>query len=395
MDADTLRRYADLIVTVGANVQPGQIVAIGCEPGKEQLTRAVADSAYRHGAKFVDVGWFDPWIKRARVEHAADETLDFVPEWLGQRLLALSEARAARVGLSGPVAPGLMADLDPRRVGRDHLPMLKEAGQVVDARTTNWTISPCPTQEWADLAFGGDLAELERQIIHVCRLDEPDPSAAWRERRDVLAAVARRLTERRFDALHYAGPGTDLTIGLLPSSTWMTAAFETAAGLEHMPNVPSEEVFTSPDPLRADGHVASTRPLVLRDGTIVRDLRVRFEGGRAVQIDASEGAEALRTVCEADEGAPRLGEVALVDGDGRIGKLETVFFDTLLDENAASHVALGHAYGFAIADEADRERANSSQIHIDFMIGADELLISGVTADGERVPVLHQGRWLI
>jgi aminopeptidase len=398
MDDATLTRLAELAVGFGCNLQQGQILAIGCEPGKERLVRALAESGYKRGAKFVDVAWFDPWVKRARIEYAAEDTLDFVPPWIGERVLALGEHRAARVALSGPVAPGLLEDLDPVRAGRDRLPSVKEAGKVVNDRTTNWTIVPCTTEEWALLVHPGlpgeeALAKLDEQIVHVLRLDEEDPIAAWRERADTLVSAARTLTERGFDALHYEGPGTDLEIGLLRGAEWQAARFETVEGIEHMPNLPTEEVFTSPDPLRADGHVTSTKPLVLIDGTVVRNLRVRFEGGRAVQVDADSAQDVMRTIVARDEGAARLGEVALVDGEGRIGKLDTVFYDTLLDENAASHIALGQGFPFVAGGrEAD---VNESAIHIDFMIGSEELKISGITADGEKVPVLHQGAWQI
>jgi aminopeptidase len=397
MDAATLARFADLVVGFGANVQQDQIVAVGCEPGKEYLVRALAASAYRHGARFVDVGWFDPHVKRARIEHAREETLEFVPSWLGERVVALGDQRAARVALSGPSAPGLMADLDPVRLGKDRLPAVKEGIKVVNDRTTNWTICPCPTPVWAELVFP-DLApaealeRLERELLHVLRLDEEDPIAAWRARADVLVTSAERLTERQFDALHYEGPGTDLTIGLLPSSSWRAARFQTVDGIEHMPNLPTEEVFTTPDPERTEGTVTSTKPLVLHDGTVVRDLVVRFEGGRIVELSASEGGETLETITRTDDGAARLGEVALVDREGRIGELGTIFYDTLLDENAASHIALGQGFPFVLDDD-DRERSNESQIHIDFMIGSDALAVTGITGSGERVPVLLDGRW--
>ena len=399
MDDATLERFADVIVGFGANVQPGQIVAVSCEPGKEFMVRAIAASAYRHGAKFVDVQYFDPWVKRARIEHAREEDLDFIPDWHGKRLLALGEIGAARVGLSGPTAPGLMEDLDPGRVGRDRFPALKEAGKVVNDRTTNWTIAPCPTLPWAKLVFpdlsdADALEKLEGHMMHVCRLDEEDPVAAWRERADFLVATADRLTQRGFDALHYEGPGTDLTVGLLPSARWSAARFERADGLEHMPNLPTEEVFTSPDPARVDGTVASTKPLVLMDGTVVRNLNVRFEGGRAVQIDADTAAETMRTICARDEGASRLGEIALVDREGRIGALDTVFYDTLIDENAASHVAFGQGFPFLLGN-GDGAQVNASEIHIDFMIGSDDLAVTGLTAGGERVPVLRDGLWQI
>jgi aminopeptidase len=399
MDQGTITRLADLAIGFGANVQEGQIVAIGGEPGKEYLVRAIAESAYRHGAKFVDLAWFDPWVKRARIEHAAEDTLDFVPPWYGERVLALGDTRAARIALSGPSAPGLLEDLDPVRAGRDRLPSVKEAGKVVNDRTTNWSIVPCPTPAWAklvhpDLPAEEALPKLEEQIIHVLRLDEDDPIAAWRQRADTLISVAERLTERRFDALHYEGPGTDLTIGLLEHAGWQAARFETVEGIEHMPNLPTEEVFTTPDPRRTEGQVSSTKPLVLIDGTVVRNLRVRFEGGRAVQVDADTAQDTMRTIVQRDEGAARLGEVALVDREGRIGRLDTVFYDTLLDENAASHIALGQGFPFLV-NGGDPSVVNESQLHIDFMIGSNELRVTGVTADGERVPVLVDGNWQI
>jgi aminopeptidase len=284
-------------------------------------------------------------------------------------------------------------------VGKDRLPTVREGIRVVNERTTNWTICPCPTPVWADLVFpdldeGDRLERLERELLHVLRLDEDDPIAAWRSRADTLVTSAGRLDERRFDALHYEGPGTDLTVGLLPSSGWHAARFQTVDGIEHMPNLPTEEVFTTPDPDRTTGTVTSTKPLVLTDGTVVRDLVVRFEGGRVAELDASEGGTTLATILKTDDGAGRLGEVALVDRDGRIGELGTIFYDTLLDENAASHIALGQGFPFVL-DETDKRRSNESEIHIDFMIGSEDLSVTGITGDGERVPVLVEGRWRI
>jgi aminopeptidase len=399
MDNGYLARLADLVVGFGANVQENQIVAVTCEPGKEELVRAIAESAYRRGAKFVDVQWFDPWVKRARIAHAREDTLDFVPDWYGQRVLSLGDVRAARIGLSGTSAPGLLADLDPVRAGKDRLPAVKESGKVVNDRTTNWSIIPCPTPAWAKLVYPDlpedeALARLENDVSHVLRLDEADPIAAWRQRAAALESVAARLTERGFDALHYEGPGTDLTVGLLPGASWQAAHFHTIDGIEHMPNLPTEEVFTTPDPERADGHVSASKPLVLVDGTVVRGLRVRFEGGRAVQIDAETAQDTMRTIANHDSGAARLGEVALVDAEGRIGKLETVFYDTLIDENAASHIALGQGFPFLVPED-HRDRANESQIHIDFMIGSPEVTVTGITTDGARVPVLVRGEWQV
>jgi aminopeptidase len=400
MDDVSLARLAELAVDFGANVQPGQIVSLSGSPGKEYLVRAIAEQAYRRGAKFVDVSWFDPWVKRARIEYAPDDSLEFVPPWYGERLLALGRERAAAITLSGPVAPALLDDLDPVRAGRDRLPAVRESGEVVSRRELNWTILPCPTPAWAklvhpDLEEDEALAKLEQQLMHVLRLDEEDPVAIWKRRADTLIEVAEKLTERAFDALHYEGPGTDLTVGLLQNTSWMAARFETAEGIQHMPNLPTEEVFTSPDPTRADGYVTSSKPLVLIDGTVVRDLKVRFQGGRAVDLEASTAQETMRTIIARDEGAARLGEVALVDREGRIGALDTVFYDTLIDENAASHLALGRAFPFLARDEATSARMNESDIHIDFMIGRPELKVTGITGEGDRVPVLVEGAWQI
>lgn len=397
VDQAVLERFAELLVGFGANVQPGQIVAVSSEIGKEPLTRAIAAAAYRAGATFVDVTYADPWVRRARIEHGSDAALETVPSWIGERILALGEQRCARVALTGPTAPRLLEDLDPARVGADRAQALREAGKVLNDRTTNWTIGPCPTLGWARLVhpqLDGEaaLARLWEQIVHVCRLDEPDPVAAWRERMAQLRSAAERLTAARFDAIHFSGPGTDLTVGLLPSSQWLSAAFETVDGVAHIPNLPSEEVFTTPDPARVDGVVRATKPLQLAGATI-EGLTVRFEGGRAVAIDADSGADVLRSMTAHDDGAARLGEVALVDGSGRIGPLDTVFYDTLLDENAASHIALGQSFEFALGDKADVERANTSMVHIDFMIGGDDVDVTGITRDGDRRPVLRSGAW--
>ena len=391
-------RLAELSVH-GANVQPGQIVLVTAELGQEDLARAIAAAAYDRGAKFVDVNYFDPFVKRARIEHADPETLDFVPSWYGERMLAHAEARGARVTLAGTTAPNLLDDLDNALVGRDRLPYLKEVPAIVGERSTNWCIVPCPHPAWAQLVHP-ELSEADAyeqlwgELEHVLRLDEPDPGQAWEERMNVLNDSARRLAEHRFDTIELRGPGTELTVGLLPTHTWWAADFQTADGLRHFPNLPTEEVFTTPDPERTQGHVTSTKPLVLGGGTIIRGLRVRFEGGRAVEIDADENAEALRAQQSLDEGALKLGELALVDSQGRIGPLDTVFYETLLDENAASHIALGNGFPFLVEGD-DVERVNTSGTHVDFMVGSPELEVDGVTSSGDRVPVLRGGDWQI
>lgn len=398
MNGPTLERLADLIVGMGANVQDGQIVAISTAPGKEELTRALAAAAYRAGAKFVDPWYFDYAVKRERLLHGKPDDLDFVPDWYGHRLLELSRLGCARISLTGATDPDLFAGIDPELAGRDQLPWLKEGGRVVNDRTTNWCGFPCPTPEWArvvhpDLPAEAAHERLWEQILHVLRLDEDDPRAAWERRVEELVRSAVTLTERRFDAIRLRGEGTDLTVGLFGGSRWLAARFETVDGIVHMPNLPTEEVFTTPDPERTEGHVTSTKPLFLA-GSIVTGLRVEFAGGVVSKIDADENAEVLRAYAARDDGAVRLGELALVDGKGRIGPLDTVFYDTLLDENAASHIALGSAYTFAVEGD-DVERANRSGIHVDFMIGSPSMEVDGLTAGGEAVPVLRDGVWQV
>jgi aminopeptidase len=390
---------ADLAVNFGANVQPGQIVSLGSEPGKEYLARAIAEAAYVAGAKFVDLTVFDVYLKRARALHADRDSLSFVPPWIGARILALGEHRCARISMSGPAAPRALDGIDPGLISLDMLPRVPESMQILNDATTNWTIVPCPTPAWATLVHprlepAAALERLWSEVAHVCRLDEPDPVAAWRARQDQLLKVTVTLDGRGLDSLHFEGPGTDLTVGLLPSSRWTAARFQTVGGITHAPNIPTEEVFTTPDPARVEGTVSATKPL-FTSGTTVSGLRIRFEGGRAVQIDADQGAEVMRGMVEHDEGAARLGEVALVDRDGRIGPLGTVFYDTLLDENAASHIALGQAYALCVGTAEDRERMNASEIHTDFMIGGNDVAVTGVRPGGERVALLRDGRWQV
>ncbi|MDP8910787.1 MAG: aminopeptidase [Actinomycetota bacterium] len=396
MTSDRIERLAALAVEFAANVQPGQIVSVSADTGSGEIVRALTAKAYQRGANFVDAVYFDPYVKRARIEHADASTLDFVPPWYGERVLALGAHGAARITVTPLGPPGLLDGLDPARAGRDALPFVREVLTVINENSTNWTIIPYPTVAWAsvvhrDLDPAAAAERLWEQIEHVCRLDEDDPVSAWRERMETLRGVAERVGEQHFSALHFEGPGTDLHVGLLPSSTWMSAGNRTRDGIEHLVNLPSEEIFTAPDPERVDGVVRATKPLDL-NGTIVDGLRVRFDGGRAVEIDADSGAEALRAMAKKDDGAARLGEVALVDREGRVGALDTVFYETLLDENAASHVALGNAYEASAAEE-HRARLNKSAIHVDFMIGGDDVHVTGVAPSGERVPVLRSGTW--
>lgn len=401
VNEELLDRYAELIVGFGANVQPDQVVAVEAAPEAAPLVHRIVRSAYERGARYVDVAYFDPRVKRIRIETAAQDSLSWVPPWLGRRLLDLGELDAARIVLTPLIPPGLLAGTDPARAGRDRLPGLPESLQIIEERSVAWTISPFPTEPWAravfpDLDPAAALEALWRDVEHVCRLDEPDPIEAWQQRIGEIWRAASRLDELDLDAVRFLGPGTDLTVGLLPSSRFAKEGGRTTTrtGIQHVPNLPTEELFTTPDPERTEGVVAATKPLDV-GGSLLTGLRIRFEGGRAVEIEADTNAESLRERCATDEGAARLGEVALVDGDSRIGRLGRTFFNTLLDENSASHLALGDAYSHPIADPADLPRINESKVHVDFMIGSDAVTVSGVTRGGDEIPLLAGGAWWI
>jgi aminopeptidase len=396
-----LAEYARLAVRVGLNLQAGQVLGVNALLEHAPLARAVAREAYAAGAKFVDVLYSDQHVRRAHIQGAAEDALDWSPPWLVRRLDDLGANGGALLGISGNPEPEVFADLDATRVGGARMRAVAEASLRLSDGLCNWAIVACPNEGWAKTVFGEpDLERLWGAVASAVRLDEPDPVAAWQTHIEKLVERADALNGRRFDALRYSGPGTDLTIGLHPESTWMAARDE-VRGIEYVPNMPTEEVFTAPDARRVDGTVRATYPLQIQ-GTIVRGLEVRFEGGRAVYIRADQGEELMRTHIATDDGAARLGEVALVDGSSRVGRSGIVFYDTLFDENASSHIALGMAILQAVdgssalsPDERQARGINHSSIHTDFMIGSDELDVSGVDAQGHEAPILRSGDWVL
>lgn len=400
VDQVTLDRFAELAVGFAANVQPGQLVGVASNPGKELLHRAIAGAAYRAQAQYVDVAIFDPAVRSERLRHAPAETLDYIPPYMIERVRQLGASKAAYINLWGQSAPPhMLAGIDPERAARDKLPSTPNFWETMTTGAVNWTVIPAPTQPWAELVYPASLMpppealkNLWQDIAHICHLDDEDPIALWRERQAFLSKTAKDLTERAFTALRFKGPGTDLQVGLLPTSRWVTAVSRTDDGIEYVRNWPSQEAWTAPDPMSVEGTVRATKAVVIA-GKIIRGLRIRFEGGQAVAIHADEGQDFIRSYLHT-EPARRLGEVALVDGKSRIGDLDKVFYDTLIDENSGSHVALGNAYDDTVGPD-DKDRINKAgSIHADIIIGGPDVDVYGVTANSpDEVPVLINGRW--
>jgi aminopeptidase len=388
-----IERYAELAVRVGANVQPGQLVDVIARVEHAAVAREVARASYRAGAAYVDVYYSDQHLRRALIEHAPDDMLSWTPPWLLKRAIGVGEERAAVVALTGDAEPDLLADLPGERVGRARmLELAEESTRQINERLNNWTVVGVPNEGWANQVFGTPDIDRLWELVELCvRLNEDDPVAAWQAHVKRIGRRARLLNDLHVDALHYRGPGTDLTVGLLPESRWQGCESETAEGIAYVANMPTEEVFTTPDARRTEGFVRSTRPLALY-GRIVRGLEVRFEEGRIVDVHADEGEDVIKGQLETDKRAGYLGEVALVDGTSRIGQTGMTFFETLFDENATCHIAYGAAYAEAV-EGGLIEGVNVSTVHTDFMIGGPEIDVDAVLPDGSVVPVLRQDVW--
>lgn len=403
---DHLQRYADLALRVGLNLQEGQPLVLGGSVESLPLLRALARSAYRMGARAVQLDLHDPITGRIDVEKVREAYLDEVPDWFVQARIRAVEAGAAQLRLADQ-DPFLLRGVDPARlarrmqaVARVRRPYLER----VSAHQVNWLVIGSATPAWAEAVFPEIAPEqaterLWQAIFATVRLDRPDPEAAWQRHLERLQERAASLNRARFEALRFEGPGTELYVGLAPNHVWKSATAEAQNGVPFVPNLPTEEVFTAPDPERVEGVATSTRPLNI-GGSLVEGLRVTFAKGRAQEVTAERGLEALEAVLETDAAARRLGEVALVETPNPVFASGLLFLNTLYDENAASHLAFGRAYpdtlGIADAsDEAIRAAGgNASTVHLDWMIGAPEVSVWGIRSGGERVPLLEQGRWV-
>jgi aminopeptidase len=366
-----LEQYAELAVRVGANVQPGQEVFVQPMVEHADLARALVRQAYKAGASYVHVVYRDDHVRRARIELGPDSALTYSPGW--EIMLTEAESGNASIGTMGKPEPQLLADLDGERIGRAIQVQIAEITQRQHRENSvNWCGIGAPNPGWAEQVFGEpDVERLWEKVAFCMRLDEPDPVLAWREHIARLAARAEKLTALRPDALRYRGPGTDLTVGLLPAARWGSARFRTSGGIDYVANMPTEEIFTTPDSRRAEGTIRSSMPLSL-NGQIIRGLQFTFEDGRIVGVEAEE--------------------LALVTSESRVGQSGTLFFDTLFDENATCHIAYGMGLPYAFHGELD-EGSNVCNVHVDFMVGSPELEVDALLADGTEVPLIRSEEW--
>jgi aminopeptidase len=388
---DRLERYAELAVRIGANVQPGQEVFVYSIPEHAHVARALASQSYRAGASYVHVFYDDQHTKHALIELGPDEALTHSPEW--RKALTEEMTGQALLATTGNPEPELLADLDGERVGRSiQVEVVEIRQRQHHENSVNWCGVGAPNEGWARQVLGEpDVERLWQLVAHCFRLDEDDPVAAWREHLDRLEARAAALTELKPDQLHYRGPGTDLTVGLLPAAHWGSARFRTSGGIDYVANMPTEEIFTTPDSRRAEGTIRSSMPLSF-GGRLIRGLELTFEDGRIASVDAETGADLIRSQLATVENADRLGELALVTGESRVGQTDTLYYNTLFDENATCHIAYGAGLGYAFDGEPD-EGMNISNTHVDFMVGGPELEVDALLADGTAVPLIRDEIW--
>ena len=398
-----MQRTAEVAVCVGANVQAGQdVVVVAWDVEQAPLLRAVAECAYRHGARFVSAVYWDAHVKHSRLRHAPVETLEFVPDWWEAITTECAARRSAVIHLDTPAPPELLEDIAPERAVRDAMPVTPAFWGAVDRGDIPWTVVPGVCAGLARTILGTpEVDRLWELLAPILRLDVPDPQSAWREHLARLRDRAVLLQERNFIALRFRGGGTDLNVALLAGARWVTVASQTRWGHPYVFNLPTEEVFTTPDHRYTEGVVRVTRPLQLVRAGRVEGLTLRFERGRIVEVDAARGADRVRAQLTIDEGAARLGEVALVDGASPVGQSGMVFGHGLIDENATSHIAWGTAYPDTMPDLPERREEqiglgfNRSEIHQDAMIGGPEVEVFGVDRNGTEIPVIVADRWVL
>jgi aminopeptidase len=398
---------AEVAVQVGLGLKAGQELVMTASLDTVPLARRITEHAYRAGASLVTTLYTDDEATLARYHFAPSESFDHAAGWLYDGMGAAFKSGAARLAVAG-ANPSLLSNEDPDKVGRANRAVSKAyrpALELITRHAINWTIVAAATPAWAAAMFPNDAPEaaigkLWEAIFDTTRINVDDPVSVWKKHDAELHKRAARLNERRYAALRYRGPGTDFELGLADDHLWLGGGTTAGNGNYCIPNMPTEEVFTTPHKDRADGTVTATKPLS-HQGTMIEGIQVRFEGGRIVEAHASRGEEVLQKLIDTDDGARRLGEVALVPHSSPIAHSGMLFYHTLFDENAASHIALGQSYSSCLRDgdkltpeQLAARGANDSLIHVDWMIGSGKLDIDGVTAAGTAEPLMRQGEWV-
>jgi aminopeptidase len=407
-----LKKYADISIKVGLNLQPRQRLILhhlrygGVPIQTAPLVRELAASAYRAGASLVDVLWRDDDIKLIRFEYAPQDSFEEYPSWQAEGILKVIENGGAMLTVNAN-DPDLLEGKDPELVDTQQKAFLKHWDPIrnhISQNTMNWSMLACPIEGWAKKVFpekkkDEQIPALWDALFKICRVYEEDPIAAWQEHINNLGKRGEYLNQKAYKMLHYRAPGTDLRVGLPEGHVWRSAGFKTASGLPFTANVPTEEIFTLPDNRFIEGKVSSARPLSYT-GNVIDDFSLTFKDGKVIDFSAKQGEQVLDNLLKTDEGASMLGEVALVPNSSPISQSGLLFYDTLLDENASCHLALGSAYRFSLdggeklsTDEFSARGGNSSLVHVDFMIGSGKMDIDGELPDGKIEPVMRKGEW--
>lgn len=403
---EKLQNYAELIVKVGVNVQPGQEVVLYINVDQQRLAHLIVKEAYQAGAGKVMIKWSDTFAQREFLEHASDEFLENVPEFAKEEAQYIAEHRCCRISVMSE-DPGAFGGIDQKRVaayqsanGKALMPVR----QATQSNDLSWTVVAAASPAWAERVFPdlkGEAAvdRLWEEIFKTTRIDREDPIQAWKDHDAKLHEKEDWLNKEQFSALHYTSPRTDLTIGLPENHVWEGGGSQNAAGIEFMANMPTEECFTAPDNRRIDGYVTSTKPLSYA-GNILENMKFTFKDGKVVEATAEKGQAVLDHLLETDEGVRSLGEVSLVPDPSPISQSGITFFNTLFDENASDHLALGAAYPFNVQggtkmseNQLKAKGINFSQAHVDFMIGSADMNIDGIKKDGTIVPIFRNGDW--
>ncbi len=401
-----MEKYAELSVKVGVNVQKGQTLIVNADIATAPFVRLVTKKAYEAGAKLVQIEWTDEQVTRIRYDKAPNESFEYFPTWRAEMLEKAYEEGAAMLAITS-VNPDLLKGVDASKIAN----LQKAAGEatkgyrkMVMADKISWSIVAVPSKGWSAKVFP-DLTEQEQEeklweaIFHATRANLEDPVQAWMDHKEKLSEKVEFLNEKKFKSLHYKAEGTDLTIELAEKHVWIGPESINENGVAFIANMPTEEVFTTPLKTGVNGTVRSSKPLNY-GGNMIDNFSITFENGKIVSFEAEEGYETLQKLIETDEGSHYLGEVALVPHDSPISNTNLIFYNTLFDENASHHLAIGNAYSFALEggkqmseEELEAAGANSSITHVDFMIGSSDMDIDGITKDGERVPLFRQGNW--